>query len=190
MKKVILSTLALLSATLIMAAPRPAVEEQQPLFLLDGKAITIDELKTIPSEDIESMEILSKEQASEYAHLGDISNGVFIITLKQSLVFIEADVMPQFMGGDVNTFTMWLYGQIRYPEQAFKNKIQGRVLVNFVVGSDGYISPNNIEFLDNCDVLLQEEVRRVLLSSARWTPAVQNGEHVAVRFVLPVEFKL
>lgn len=193
MKRLILSTIVLLSATFVMAAQQPAIEGQQPLFVLNGKVITIDELKVIPSEDIESMTLLSKEHASEYALLGNISNGVFVITLKEddsNLIFLEADVMPQFMGGDVNTFTMWLYGQIRYPEQALKNNIQGKVVVSFVVGSDGYISPNNIEFFDDCDAMLHDEVRRVLLSSASWTPAVQNGKNVAVRYTLPVVFKL
>ena len=86
---------------------------QKPLYIINGKVATIDEVKYL-GDDLESMTVLtSKKDIKEFEHLGDTSNGVIVITLKnaeeEDLPFISADIMPQFMGGDLLAF--------RFPRQ-------------------------------------------------------------------------
>jgi TonB family protein len=82
---------------------------------------------------------------------------------------------------------------LRYPEAAIKKSIEGRVTVQFVVWKDG--SVRNIEILKPHPKLLileQEAMRVVRLMGTQglWTPAVQKGKNVPVRFRMPFEFQL
>ena len=80
-------------------------EVQKPLYIINGKVATIEEVKYL-GDDLESMTVLKNEKdIKEFDHLGDTSNGVIVITLKdaeeEDIPFVYADVMPQFMGGDL-----------------------------------------------------------------------------------------
>jgi len=77
---------------------------------------------------------------------------------------------------------------IKYPEQAVKEGIQGRVTVRFIVEKDGSIS--DVKPVLSVHPLLNKEAVRVVKSMPKWTPGKQNGKPVRVRFNLPVMFKL
>lgn len=101
---------------------------------------------------------------------------------------IKAEVMPKFMGGDLNTFRMWFAQEFRVPEIAAKKKIQGKVVVQFVVEKDGGMS--NIEFLQSPHSSYEEEIRRILVKAPKWTPGYQRGVPVRVRYILPIDCRL
>lgn len=189
MKRLFLLTFAMFALSTAMAS----VDEQQPLFILDGKVISNEQVKEIPAADIESMSILKDEWAKTYAHLGDISNGVILITLKSGAdnqIFVAAEVMPTFMGGDLQTFQNWFMQSVRYPAEAVDRKLQDNVVVSFVVNREGYIDVSNVEFLEIEHDIFKGEIYRILASSPRWTPGMEGGKAVAVRFVLPIVFKM
>ena len=97
------------------------------------------------------------------------------------------EVMPKFRDGDLTTFSRWVNNRIRYPEEAFKNNIQGKVVAQFIVTPDGKVS--DITILRSPAQLLSDEVIRVLKSSPQWTPGRnRDGETVTVSFIIPVEF--
>lgn len=96
--------------------------------------------------------------------------------------------MPLFEGGDLGKFRQWLQTQVRYPSEALKKQIEGRVVCSFVVERDGSVS--NIMALQSPDRLLTDEVRRVLANSPRWTPGMQKGKTVRVKYIVPVDFRL
>ena len=103
--KRILITLVALFATFATYAN---CELQKPLYIINGKVATIEEVKNL-GDRLESMTVLkNKKEIKEFDHLGDTSNGVIVITLKdaeeEDMPFISADVMPQFMGGDIVAF--------------------------------------------------------------------------------------
>ena len=100
------------------------------------------------------------------------------------------DEMPQFMGGDLTTFRNWVMENVRYPEEAMNNGIEGMVLVRFCIDKDGYIKENMTGIIKSPDKSLSEEVLRVLKSSPQWVPGKQKGKNVIVQFTLPVNFKL
>ena len=77
---------------------------------------------------------------------------------------------------------------IKYPEQAMKEGIQGRVTVRFIVEKDGSIS--DVKPILSVHPLLNKEAVRVVESMPKWSPGKQNGKPVRVRFNVPVMFKL
>lgn len=108
-------------------------------------------------------------------------------TKKNDMVFDVVEVMPQFPGGQI-AMLQYLMKNIKYPEQAMKEGIQGRVAVRFIVEKDGSIS--DVKPILSVHPLLNKEAVRVVKSMPKWTPGKQNGKPVRVRFNLPVMFKL
>ena len=108
-------------------------------------------------------------------------------TKKNDMVFDVVEVMPQFPGGQI-AMLQYLMKNIKYPEQAVKEGIQGRVTVRFIVEKDGSIS--DVKPVLSVHPLLNKEAVRVVKSMPKWTPGKQNGKPVRVRFVVPVMFKL
>jgi len=108
-------------------------------------------------------------------------------TKKNDMVFDVVEVMPQFPGGQI-AMLQYLMKNIKYPEQAMKEGIQGRVAVRFIVEKDGSIS--DVKPVLSVHPLLNKEAVRVVESMPKWTPGKQNGKPVRVRFNLPVMFKL
>lgn len=108
-------------------------------------------------------------------------------TKKNDMVFDVVEVMPQYPGGQI-AMLKYIMENIKYPEQAMKEGIQGRVTVRFIVEKDGSIS--NVKPVLSVHPLLDKEAVRVVESMPKWSPGKQNGKPVRVRFNVPVMFKL
>lgn len=108
-------------------------------------------------------------------------------TKKNDMVFDVVEVMPQYPGGPI-AMLKYLMKNIKYPEQAMKEGIQGRVTVRFIVEKDGSIS--DVKPVLSVHPLLNKEAVRVVKSMPKWSPGKHNGKPVRVRFNLPVMFKL
>lgn len=108
-------------------------------------------------------------------------------TKKNDMVFDVVEVMPQFPGGQI-AMLQYLMKNMKYPEQAMKEGIQGRVAVSFIVEKDGSIS--DVKPVLSVHPLLNKEAVRVVESMPKWSPGKHNGKPVRVRFNLPVMFKL
>lgn len=102
--------------------------------------------------------------------------------------FVRVEQMPSFMGGDLLTFRNWVMQNLRYPQKAQENNIQGRVLVEFVIERDGSLT--NIKPLQSPDQVLTDEAVRILKKSPKWTPGMQRNLPVRVKYTLPIEFNL
>lgn len=108
-------------------------------------------------------------------------------TKKNDMLFSVVEVMPQYPGGQI-AMMKYIMENMKYPEQAMKKGIQGRVAVSFIVEKDGSIS--NVRPILSVHPLLNKEAVRVVKSMPKWSPGKQNGKPVRVRFVVPVMFKL
>ena len=95
--------------------------------------------------------------------------------------------MPQFPGGTGKLFE-FLSKNVKYPAEAENNDVQGRVIVTFVVEKDGEIS--NAKVVKSIHPALDAEALRVINSMPNWTPGMQNGEAVRVKYTVPVTFRL
>ena len=111
-----------------------------------------------------------------------------VVEGQEALPFPVIEVKPSFKGGDANAFAQWAYGQIKYPKQAKADKAQGRVLVQFTIGTDGTV--RDIHVLRGVRDDLDAEAVRVVSSSPKWEPGKQDGKPVPVSFTFPVVFKL
>jgi TonB family protein len=107
---------------------------------------------------------------------------------EESEIFMVVEEMPKFQGGDLNTFREWVNKNLKYPEIAQENGIQGRVILSFVVEPDGTIG--KITILKGVDPILDNEARRIIGASPKWTPGKQRGQNVRVNYNLPVIFQL
>ena len=101
---------------------------------------------------------------------------------------LVAETMPSFQGGDLNTFRNWVQQNVRFPQIALENGIQGRVVVTFVIEKDGRLT--NIEVLQTPDRSLSDEAVRVLSKSPKWSPGKQRNQPVRVKYTLPVDFRV
>ena len=102
--------------------------------------------------------------------------------------FIKVEKMPKFQGGNITTFKSWVESKIVYPKGAEKDKIEGKVLIEFCIEKDGAVA--SIKVLKSPNDAMSAEVIRVLKSSPKWTAGMQSGNNVRVKFVMPVNFKL
>ena len=169
--------------------------EQQPLYIVDGKVVSVEELKAIPSEDIESVTtISSEEQLRKFEHFGDTSNGVVVVSSRsreyEGLPFAFADIMPSFMGGDIRTFQNWIMENLRYPDEALNSGLEETIIIQFVVNREGYIASEDVKALKCDNEIFLNEAKRVITLSPRWTPAIQNGFTVPVSMALPIQFEI
>ncbi len=106
---------------------------------------------------------------------------------KEEEIFVAVEQQAEFPGG-MAAMMKWLNNNVRYPESAQQNDIQGRVIVKFVVEKDGSIG--KAEILKGVDRDLDREALRVVKKMPRWQPGKNNGVAVRSYFNLPVVFKL
>jgi len=102
-------------------------------------------------------------------------------------VFIVVEKMPVFPGG-VDMLFNYLSSSVKYPVEAQKNKIQGRVICQFIINQDGSIGDVNV--VKRVDPNLDAEAIRVIEAMPPWTPGMQRGKNVRVKYTLPINFKL
>jgi TonB family C-terminal domain len=107
------------------------------------------------------------------------------ISKRPEEVFTVVEDLPKFADGHVQAF---LAKNIRYPVEAQKNGIQGRVICQFIVETDGSIS--SVQVVRSVDPLLDAEACRVLYTMPKWIPGKQRGQVVRVKYTLPITFKL
>ncbi|MDE6535609.1 MAG: energy transducer TonB [Muribaculaceae bacterium] len=106
---------------------------------------------------------------------------------KPEQIFTAVEESPKFPGGDKAMYE-FLSKNIRYPEMAAQNNIQGRVTVQFVVEKDGSIG--EVKVVRGKDPDLDKEAVRVVKSMPKFIPGKMNGQAVRVWYTLPINFKL
>jgi len=102
--------------------------------------------------------------------------------------YFMVEEMPTFRGGDFNKFRDWIYNRTNYPQAAIDAKIEGTVYLTFIVEKDGTVT--NVTVLKGVNPLLDEEAIKVISESPKWSPGLQRGQPVRVRFQIPLSFNL
>lgn len=102
--------------------------------------------------------------------------------------FVSVDTPPSFPGG-MEKFFAFIGKSVKYPAEAVKNNVQGKVFLSFVVEKDGTLSD-----IQTVGKMLgygtDEEAMRVLTTSPKWNPGSINGKPVAVKYHIPITFAL
>lgn len=102
-------------------------------------------------------------------------------------VFDVVEDQPRYPGG-TNALMAYLRDNIKYPAEAAKAGIQGKVIVQFVIGKDGTV--RDVKPIRNISPELDAEAVRVVAAMPKWVPGYQRGEAVNVRYTLPVNFRM
>ena len=110
-----------------------------------------------------------------------------VVSQKNQKVYDVVEQMPEYTGG-MSALIDFLSTNIKYPEDAQKQKVEGRVLVNFVVEVDGSIT--DIQVLKQAFPSLDAEAVRVVKAMPHWTPGKVKGKPVRVRYTLPIVYRL
>lgn len=142
--------------------------------------LSVDEYKSIPESNTEEITVISSAGDNEL--VGDI-NGE-----GDDEPFILVEVTPKFKGGDLDKFRDWVTKRVIYPREAEENGIEGRVYLTFVVERDGTVS--NVVVVRGIDALLDEAARKAIMESPPWSPGLQRGRPVRVRFSIYLNFTL
>jgi TonB family protein len=108
-------------------------------------------------------------------------------TSDPSRVFDVVEEMPKFPGGDEGMM-QFLNSEVKYPKEALEKGTQGRVVVTFIVNTDGSVSDPKV--VKSVNPALDAEAIRVVNAMPKWTPGKQNGHVVRVKFTIPVTFRL
>ena len=160
----------------------------------------VDALARITDELTESTfaDVLLPEAILPFPFVGDASpaekreeyvlseEGIEAARRARNQVFTVVEVMPEFPGGQ-GALLKFLATNVRYPESAVKNGIEGRVSCSFVVGKDAI---SEAEVIRGVSPELNEEALRVINSMPVWSPGKQRGKAVNVKYTVPVTFRL
>ncbi|MCV9387950.1 energy transducer TonB [Reichenbachiella ulvae] len=163
-------------ATIIHPPERPKPIErksiQAPVFVETN--VEIEEvLETIPeAEEIDFNDIIIDEPIKEEEP--EVWTGI-------------VEQMPEPTGG-MASFYKFISKEMKYPSQARRMDIEGRVFVQFIVDRDGSLS--NIEVIKGIGGGCDEEAARVLAKAPKWNPGKQRGKAVRVRMIVPIHFRL
>ena len=104
--------------------------------------------------------------------------------------FYDCDQRPMFLNSSDPTqfLKRWVYQYLRYPEEAVKNGIQGRVMVDFVIEKDGRVT--DVRVVKGVSPSLDAEAVKAVSASPKWKPGKVDGQKVRASITLPVEFIL
>lgn len=116
---------------------------------------------------------------------GEFKGGDVYLKTGKPFHFTQLDVQPGFVGGP-DALNRYLSKNIKYPKEASKNDVKGRVILTFVVDGSGTVTDAKIlrGIGSGCD----EEALRVINASPTWNPGIQNGMPVRVQYSIPIAF--
>lgn len=117
----------------------------------------------------------------------DYSQDDLQVPQKKDGIYVTVEKMPQYPGGE-SAMQKYIGDNLKYPEDAKKNKKSGRVTVRFVVSKTGAISSATI--IRGFDPACDAEALRVVNAMPDWTPGQQGGKAVDVYYTLPIVFRL
>ena len=168
-------------------------QEQQQPEQQKAKTQVLADVLTIVSNDtkIETPDLLFSDDASAFEDF-EFEVEEVVENIVEEEIFVTAEEMPTFQGGDLSKFRNWVQSNVKYPQIALENGIQGNVVIQFVVGPDGKMT--NFKVLQSPDKTLSDATIAVLQEANKlkkgWKPGKQRGKAVKVSFTLPVKFAI
>lgn len=183
----------------------PEVEEVLPEEVLNTVKVTeiaiVDDSEVTKEDEVKNQEELTQTETAFGAT--DFDKGTDDVTVVREVrdevvveekkapepekIFTAVEESPKFPGGEAELYK-FLNKNIRYPEIAAQNNIQGRVVVQFVVEKDG--SVGEVKVVRGVDPDLDKEAVRVVKSMPKFIPGKMNGQNVRVWHTLPIKFTL
>lgn len=171
--------------------PPPPAEQIEQRVRFTAPVVTtdtVDQGTVFNQDDLKETTTNFAPDTAKNISIGETKDQV--IEQPEMQVFTIVEEAPTYPGGDVEMFK-FLQQNIKYPEVAKENNIQGIAFIEFIVNSNGSISDvkrkeGTKEVGAGCD----DEAIRVIRLMPKWVAGKQSGKNVRVRMVLPVKFKL
>ncbi len=116
-----------------------------------------------------------------------VGTGMDDETVEKPPYHTVVEKMPEFEGG-YSAFMKYVAKKIKYPSQARRMGIEGRVFVEFIINETGELT--EIRTIKGIGAGCDEEAERVLKNAPKWSPGKQRGIPVKVKMVLPINFQL
>ena len=147
-------------------------------------------------------EVLTDEQTADLLEDADTEGDPEDAQLKEKLEPIEQEPkdlddeplnfrivsqLPEFPGG-LSEYVKWLTKNLKYPEEARRQHLQGKVMVSFVINRDGSLTDIKVE--KGVHPLLDNEALRVMKTMPKWKPGIQDDKPCRTLFAVPIIFKL
>jgi len=177
--------------------PKVEIKQFTPPKIVKDKDVREDE-KPPEQKDLEDTKIGTvnqegiKDEGFTAPPVSDAGKGVVEAPKKDDedydKTFTKVEVESLYPGG-LPAWQRYLNKNLRYPDEAQNNEIQGAVVVQFIVDKDGNVS--DVQAVSGPEQGgLREEAVRVIKKSGKWTPAIQNGRQVKSYKKQPITFKL
>lgn len=178
-----------------LAPPPPALKSSikftAPVIKKDEEVRDEDEMKS--QKDLTETKVaisIADVKGNDEANGKDIADLKQVVTQAEPAkeeVFDMVEQMPTFPGGNAELMK-YIADHMKYPTIAQENGTQGRVICQFVVGKDGQV--RDVVAVRSLDPYCDKEAIRVIKSMPPWIPGKQNGKAVAVKYTVPIVFKL
>ena len=215
-KRLLFAEAGLIAALLVVYAGFETSTRAREVALLEANTTIVDEEDILavtletppPAPEVPAMPVLSDELEIvendivvdlDFQSLDDTDIPVNIQEyIRQEVVeeeveddpipFILVEQKPTFRGENANQFAAWVNSQVVYPEIAKENGIEGRVVLQFTIGTDGRLQ--DLKVLSSPDETLSKESLRVVSGSPKWEPGRQRDHAVKVSYTFPVIYRL
>lgn len=150
-------------------------------------AVNPEELKIVDDKSTERESDIAASDPTDAPVIIPIPVEVPEETVEEETEFMIVEEMPVFGSGTADLMK-YLSANIKYPTVSAEQGVQGKVVVQFVVGTHGEIL--NPVVVKSVDPYLDKEAIRVISTMPKWKPGKQRGKAVRVKYTVPVVFKL
>ena len=168
---------------IVPPAPPPPEAAQIQEIVKYVPPVVVDTILPLEAQQITADEALS-QSTSEQVEANGTGTGEDLLSGQDGTEtdepFFLVEVMPSFKGGDLNKFREWVKRRTNYPQIAIDNKIQGRVFLTFIIEPDGSVS--NVTIVKGVDPIIDNEAVKAIQASPDWSPGLQRGQPVRVRY--------
>ncbi len=172
-----------------------ALKEEERIPLIKEQVVerpqSADKLNVVEDEpEVELKDEIAPPEDVELKTVDEVENPdqPTVVDMELNpLNFRIVEELPEFPGG-ATAFMKWLTNNLRYPPTAQQRKVEGKVVAQFIVNTDGSIS--NIELVTRVDPSLDREALRVLRMMPQWKAGKQNDKPCRTQVCIPIVFKL
>jgi TonB family protein len=181
--------LVLSSATVNNSKPIQILNKKAQQVFLTSATEVAEAIQPVANKSTPIVNRLTTKSVdkSPAAKINDLTIAADTTPAKSDKVFTSVEHVPEFPGG-LDAFIAFISKNIKYPAEARQNKVQGRVIISFIVEEDGALS--NVHVARGIGYGADEEALRVIKSSPNWKPGTQNGHLVRVAYSVPISFSL
>lgn len=172
----------------VVEPSRPRKKQQQKIKVVDKIQKDLQNIADISKKRIVGDEEGNGEKNNKAEKADDNTPAPVAVDMGDNpLNFRIVEQLPEFPGG-MSAFVKWLTDNLRYPPVAQRQKIQGRVVISFVINRDGSIC--DLKVAQSVNPILDNEALRVARMMPRWKPGIDKNKPCRTLFAIPVEFKL